>query len=436
MFDKYTFLPLLKTKTPFSFVKFGDGEFYCMDKSSGGNCDDHPYTPELGDLLIDAYKFLCSHSNVYVGQWHDNENLVIQHESQFNVHPEKRTEYMTLLLYPQNVDIVEFYEVIRNDTRRKVFVGPTRLQEAAIMLRAEFVDFPLINGFTKFHEIKQYLIDTLTSDTIYMFCTGMNTEPFIAALLKVDQSLTCFDFGSAMDPIFVDIPTRWGCMPQITHETARVWFKNMLKKINVIIFTKDRAAQLDALLSSIQKNASWLWPPTILYAASNEDFERGYRLIEDKYNIKLIWQLPLKEKVLEAIDPSVSLTTWLVDDDIFYRTFDEITEVPYNTTFSPRLGKNSTYSYVVDKQQHEGELDFLYYFSIDGHIYRTEEIVPRVQIASFNTPNEFEDMLSRIVPMNILYNSHSCLVGIPHNRVGEYDNRHEGGSVKELNERF
>lgn len=84
----------------------------------------------------------------------------------------------------------------------------------------------------------------------------------------------------------------------------------------------------------------------------------------------------------------------------------------------------------------EGEYDFDCTFSLDGHIYRTEEIWPHIERVGFSTPNELEDRLWP-VRFQLQYAEHSCLVGIPHNRVqDQYPNKNAGGSAKKLNARF
>ena len=53
----------------FSFTKFGDGEFACMSNEIGQNCDEHPYSNELGIKLKDAWLYLVEKENIYIGQW-------------------------------------------------------------------------------------------------------------------------------------------------------------------------------------------------------------------------------------------------------------------------------------------------------------------------------------------------------------------------------
>lgn len=207
-------------------------------------------------------------------------------------------------------------------------------------------------------------------------------------------------------------------------------------RINAIAFSMNRAAQLDALLMSVELRASWISPVTVLFRFSTETFWQGYARLADLHDAIFTQQLPLRQILLRAIDPKAPLTMMLTDDDIFYRDLPVVESLPSGATYSPRLGKNCTYCYPLDKQQKEGELDFLYSLSIDGHIFRTEEILARIEAIDFDTPNQLEDRLSRGEPFRIFYEEHSCLVNVPHNRVAEYANRHEGGSPEELNCRF
>ena len=45
----------VNTNTPITFVKFGDGEYYCVFGSGGCNCDNDSYTPKLSKRLTPFY---------------------------------------------------------------------------------------------------------------------------------------------------------------------------------------------------------------------------------------------------------------------------------------------------------------------------------------------------------------------------------------------
>ncbi len=53
--------------------------------------------------------------------------------------------------------------------------------------------------------------------------------------------------------------------------------------INGIVFSKDRAAQLDLLLKSISKNAKDVFQLKVIYASSEISFEKGYEKLIDKH---------------------------------------------------------------------------------------------------------------------------------------------------------
>jgi hypothetical protein len=125
-----------------------------------------------------------------------------------------------------------------------------------------------------------------------------------------------------------------------------------------------------------------------------------------------------------------------VDDSVFFRPTVEIEYLPRDSTYAFRLGKNCTHCYPRNCAQREGELDFLYSLTIDGHVYNTAEILDRIRSVDFKTPNQLEDQISRGPQLKMLYALHSSIVSIPHNRVAEYANRNEGGSAAELNARY
>ena len=58
--------------------------------------------------------------------------------------------------------------------------------------------------------------------------------------------------------------------------------------MNVIIFSKDRAAQLDLLLRSIEKNFAkpYYQNVTVIFRASNQSFVDGYKKLIKKWGRK------------------------------------------------------------------------------------------------------------------------------------------------------
>lgn len=214
--------------------------------------------------------------------------------------------------------------------------------------------------------------------------------------------------------------------------------------MNVVIFSKDRAMQLDLLLQSMKRFAPVLLEavPKIIYTHSSTEFARGYMLLETTWQNQVSWifESDIQKQFLEAVNPAAKYTSCLVDDDVFFRPLPKLPELNPGEAYVPRLGKNCTYCYNADKLQKEGELDFDCTVSVDGHVYLTKEfrqLIEMVQLDSGAPPGRFEEQASGLKKFKLLYAEHSCLVNIVANRVQErYRNRCAGGSPEDLNKRF
>jgi len=184
---------------PVSFVKLGDGEQACMDGEVGANCDGHPYSQELGWKLRMAFAELNKMSAPLEGRtW-------------VNVVPFKDQAFYNILLHRTDSDfdsVKDFWGAVRQSDAVKVFVGPARLKPVADMLRAEFVEIPLVNAFSVHSEIRDQLRWKAKPGTIFVFCAGMPAKLWIANVLSVQHKVSCIDAGSAWDPMFVEGGTR------------------------------------------------------------------------------------------------------------------------------------------------------------------------------------------------------------------------------------
>jgi|WetSurMetagenome_2_1015567.scaffolds.fasta_scaffold01696_5 hypothetical protein len=203
--------------------------------------------------------------------------------------------------------------------------------------------------------------------------------------------------------------------------------------INTIIFSKDRAMQLDALLRSIHKFAPQIEYPLVIWRSTGEDFDRAYRVLRIEHGIQIRTQREqdFAADVKKAICCSLPLLQFLVDDDVFYRKVPCVKVYP-GCTFAPRLGVNCTHCYAVDAKCN---LDFCCEFSLDGHVYRLDDVREGITAAGFTNPNTLETAMSWFHTALVI-GQYSSLVGIPHNRVGDNTNRHAGGDPAELNRRY
>lgn len=221
----------------------------------------------------------------------------------------------------------------------------------------------------------------------------------------------------------------------------------MSQKINAIVFSSDRAAQLKIFLDSVYKNAPEVFELNVIYSYTSSEHQRGYSKILKDYKYAdvnfLSQEVDFKRQVVEIIKQSQELFSFFLDDDIIY---GEIKLADINSQiesdddvacFSLRLGENTTHCYtlgtnnVLHDIQFDGELmkwdwslhylDFGYPFAMDGHVFRKSDIFKLVKKSKFMDVEELEMALfdfAEMFPRNKMVSyRQSALVGVPIGRV-------------------
>jgi hypothetical protein len=240
-------------------------------------------------------------------------------------------------------------------------------------------------------------------------------------------------------------------------------------KNQLIIFSKNRACQLNLLLDSLVLNAPLLFDKIHVLYKSENDYILGYEKLKEKYSgINFHSETNFRKDLFKLIDDEVEATTFMVDDAVVFKQIMarkiEIIKpvVESNLIFSLRLGKNCVYShpanlnYTLGEHEMAGEYitfdytkqqvgDFKYPLSTDGHIFKTKLIKDLLIDINFHNPNTLEANLQKFVFMNSIPTKMKCfieskLVSIPVNLVNDtFNNRHGlefGMSEKELNNKY
>lgn len=239
-----------------------------------------------------------------------------------------------------------------------------------------------------------------------------------------------------------------------------------------IIFSKDRAAQLNLLFDSMYYcDPICIFANTVvLYKWSNDDFKHGYDKVIDIYEAEYIRQSNFKKDILWVIAKHQPRhIMFLVDDMIMMRVpafrmsdaYDLLASQPV-ATVSLRLGLNTTWQYQIDRPTMmpvafrdykdlkvwnrtpiPPTMNFNYPFSTDAHIFRSDLIVPIIEKTQFTFPNDFEAGLQTSVyqaPPLMACPAKSVFVNAPVNRVQDiYPNKAGDShfiSSRELNDKF
>lgn len=189
--------------------------------------------------------------------------------------------------------------------------------------------------------------------------------------------------------------------------------------VDCLIFSKDRACQLDLLLRSVDRHAAGMYSSlTVLWTSSTREFGRGYALaFAEHAGVKFVLETDFEQQVRKWLSLTDGPVSFLVDDDVFYRAAD-LGSLPW----SLRGG------------------DYDYPFSLDGNVYALVDVIVLLHGLAFCNPTELEaaghEHRNRL-PFQAVNHGEPCLVGVPLNRVSEQSGMpHMGVHEYDLNERY
>jgi hypothetical protein len=245
--------------------------------------------------------------------------------------------------------------------------------------------------------------------------------------------------------------------------------------ITSIVFSKNRACQLDLLLSSIEKNFKDTDEIFVIYKHTDDLFQKAYDLLVEKFSknkqMKFVLESDFQEDTVRVCSEAKNnYLAFFVDDDIVYRdvSINEFLDDAFTdnmSCISLRLGGNTLVQdcytgqpciipdmhNVIEKDSDVlfvwnwislggRHTNFGYPFSVDGHVYPKEDIIPIIQQYEYDTPNAFEGRFDK----NWLKPDMCCLktssvVNTPLNLVGSSQNRageQFGISLEELNNNY
>ena len=216
-----------------------------------------------------------------------------------------------------------------------------------------------------------------------------------------------------------------------------------------IAFSKDRALQLHALISSYLEKVTSPVPIYILYQTSTSSHQQAYEELTEIFSNKNIFftkqnaNNSFRSNLLSLLNSvKAEKIFFLVDDLLFIENFDIEDFLKFDSDkFVPslRMGLNLSKCYTIQKDQplpelisakdqdkiiwqwNQGLYDWSYPLSLDGHFFSTQEIMTMIQLVDFSAPNTLEDQLQKfrrffLFRKGIAYHK-SRIVNIPCNKV-------------------
>jgi hypothetical protein len=195
--------------------------------------------------------------------------------------------------------------------------------------------------------------------------------------------------------------------------------------ISSIVFSKDRAMQLNAFLSSyitMVKNYEKMY---ILYKCSDDRHQKSYDELMHIYHNKpfiFIKEENFSNQLLHILkSDDAQNIIFYVDDMIFIRPFDYSEIKKIDTTkyvLSLTRGKDLTYSIVLNKPlkvptllnfsdnfkmfdwfEYNEFSDWQYPLGVSGYMFGREECLVMLENISFKAPNSLESKMQKFIPL-------------------------------------
>ena len=241
--------------------------------------------------------------------------------------------------------------------------------------------------------------------------------------------------------------------------------------MDIIIFSKDRAAQLDLCIRSIKE---YVFNPkiTVLLTWSNQDYLDGYaKLLSKHKGVSYVEQGNFKRTLRRTIKECGKTLVMMVDDSIFIKKLNEIeiriaerdTKDKRVKCYSLMLSPEIDYCYAKDQRYIPSTLwhdIYVYFFNwaveadwsdwgyphqVGGNLWTKEYLLKITKWISFKNPNELECKLN--FPLRRRRYSSRWMGCFPDTKIlttpinyipkKETENRNSGlYTLKELNDKF
>ncbi|HEU4400815.1 MAG TPA: hypothetical protein VFT43_01800 [Candidatus Polarisedimenticolia bacterium] len=202
---------LLEKKEPFCHVRFGDGDvFFATGTGPRLTADGEEWSPELQQRLFTAWlnlwrsdvRLLLGDLETYVvsdGCEEEWRHLLITGSWQRRDRPPPELVHMEALRAGFG-HAIPLYRALRDDPRRKLFVGSEALESAAAMLGADYCGIPLRTSSNP-HAVNRVCLEARNYE-VACFAAGRGGKIMQASLANSATHLTQIDIGSGLDILF------------------------------------------------------------------------------------------------------------------------------------------------------------------------------------------------------------------------------------------
>lgn len=193
------FIEKIETQKGFSFARYGDGSFFCMQGRKGKNCDGVTYTQEKASSLLLTLR-------------DKNITHAIGPLARSAAHAEEWLEAMNIRVDWYDCDVMNnasdegrLYPLIACLRKRKNIVcGPSHLVKLACGIPIlSFVECHITEAFEEVDELEMeisYRVEKHQPDTVLLSAGTFASPTLVSRLHALYPQLTIIDTGSVWDP--------------------------------------------------------------------------------------------------------------------------------------------------------------------------------------------------------------------------------------------
>jgi hypothetical protein len=239
--------------------------------------------------------------------------------------------------------------------------------------------------------------------------------------------------------------------------------KDLNDGISCVIFSMDRAIQLHALLGSLFARSSSPITTFVIYRSTDPEHEKAYKEVisifadQPVYFVKQVERSTFDRQLLDVLEKIGTTKLFFLVDDILVTgdiDVDDLKKVNCERcVMSLRMGKNLRFCSMVNRSEplptfidldgkpqkdkicwkwSDGQYDWNYPLSVDGHVFLTKEIIAMTKNIHFDSPNTYEGNLQIFKPIfDLRYGlayERSKILNIPCNKV-QTDNNNGFGTM-------
>ncbi|MBN1983715.1 MAG: hypothetical protein JW795_19430 [Chitinivibrionales bacterium] len=204
------FVDKLRHSTPFSFSRFGDGEWSAILGQIGANCDGHRYSVELRKSLIESLVMPKSY-------YYSMQPFAIKSHGRkigafIKKHNIRLHWYNASVLHDANVSGTLFPFIDQLRRMSVIVIGPRHLRglDKELFSYREFIEIPTVNCFNAFDTTVEQIEETSRRipDGVYLFSASMAANCLIHRVYdSLGSSCWLLDIGSLWD-IYLGVKSR------------------------------------------------------------------------------------------------------------------------------------------------------------------------------------------------------------------------------------